>query len=116
MKVLLKVILVLLILLSISTGIVKLAKMEEEMILFRNAGWDDLLIIIFGAVQFLGGFMLLPYKTRKNGALLMSITYVIATIVVFINQMWVFGFVSILFIIMALVIYKSPIQLINDKI
>lgn len=116
MKVILKVVLVLLIMLSISTGLVKLARMDEEMILFRNAGWSDVLIVLFGVVQLIGGLLLLPAKTRKNGALLMTFTYLIATIVVFMNEMWTFGVVSILFIAMAFIIYKRPIQLLNQHI
>lgn len=116
MKVALKIILVLLILLSISTGLVKIAQMDEEMVLYRGAGWSDLLIILFGVIQLIGGLMLLLVKTRKNGALLMTLTYIIATVVVFINQMWIFGITSILFIAMSYIIYKRPIQLFNDKI
>ena len=90
--------------------------MKEEMILFQNVGWGETAIVLFGVIQLVGGLILLPFKIRKSGALIMMLTYITATIVVFMNQMWVFGIVSILFILMAYWVYKRPIQLLNEKI
>ncbi len=104
MKIVNTILLVLLILLSISTGVVKLFQMEEEMKLFRDAGIGDTLTILFGVVQTIGGIMLIVPKTRKLSAGIMAITFTIATIIVFINGMMAFGFSSILFI--ALAVYQ----------
>lgn len=93
---------ILLTLLSVSTGAVKLAQMEAEMIIFREIGWPDGLTIVFGVVQVLGGLLLLPSKTTRVGAWVMLPTYVIATGVVFANGMIAFGIGSLLFIGMAL--------------
>jgi uncharacterized membrane protein YphA (DoxX/SURF4 family) len=104
MKIVNTILLVLLILLSISTGVVKLFQMEEEMKLFRGAGISDTLTILFGVVQTIGGVLLIVSKTRKLGAGIMAITFAIATVIVFINGMIAFGFSSILFI--ALAVYQ----------
>ena len=101
MKILNTVLLVLLIVLSLATGITKLIQMPEEMELFRNAGFSDILILIFGAVQVLGGILLIPTRYRQYGAIIMTVTFVIATIVVFIKGMMGFGLFSILFIALA---------------
>ncbi len=90
-----------LILLSIATGLTKLIQMPEEMELFRNAGFTDISILIFGAIQVVGGILLIPKKTRRYGAIIMAITFVIATIVVFMKGMIGFGVFSILFIALA---------------
>ena len=101
MKILNMVLLVILILLSVATGVTKLIQMPEEIELFRGAGFTDLMTIIFGVIQTLGGLLLIPAKTRRIGAMIMVVTFVIATVVVFMNGMTTFGLVSILFIALA---------------
>lgn len=105
----------LLLLLSVSTGLVKLFQMPEEMVLFRNVHWSDTLIILFGVLQTLCGVLLIPSKTRKVSSLLLAFTYVIATGVVFANNMVEFGVVSILFILMALWSFFSPLVLTTNN-
>ncbi|MDX1941481.1 MAG: DoxX family protein [Saprospiraceae bacterium] len=116
MKWIAKINLVLLILLSFSTAIVKLMQMPAEMTLFRNAGFSDTLTMAFGVAQLLGAILLVPFKTRKSGALIMMLTFAIATAVVFINQMIPFGVFSILFIAMATWVYRQPVQILNEKV
>lgn len=95
------ILLVILILLSIATGVTKLIQMPEEMELFRNAGFSDMMTMLFGLIQVAGGILLIPTKTRKYGAIIMLLSFVIATIVVFIKGMIGFGIFSILFIALA---------------
>ncbi|MCA9691111.1 MAG: DoxX family protein [Nannocystaceae bacterium] len=92
---------VLLTLLSISTGAVKLARMEAEMVIFREIGFSDGVTIAFGVVQLIGGLLLLPEKTTRLGAWIMLPTFVFATGVVFANGMIPFGVSSLLFVAMA---------------
>lgn len=92
---------ILLTLLSISTGAVKLAGMEDELRIFREAGFSDGLIIAFGVVQLAGGVLLVPHRTTRIGAWVMLPTFAIATAVVFVNDMIPFGVASLLFIAMA---------------
>lgn len=92
---------VLLTLLSISTGAVKLAQMEAEMVIFREIGFPDAATIAFGVVQVVGGLLLLPNKTTRIGAWVMLPTFVFATVVLFVNEMIPFGVSSVLFIAMA---------------
>lgn len=101
MKIVNLILLILLILLSVSTGVTKLIQMPEEMELFRHAGFSDTLTIFFGVIQVIGGLLLIPGQTRRYGALVMAITFVIATIVVFLKGMVAFGLFSILFIALA---------------
>ncbi len=84
-------------LLSISTGLVKLAQMEEEMVIFRGAGIPDWATMVFGVVQLLGGLLLLPNRTHHIGALVMIPTFVAATGVLFVNGLIPFGVFSLLF-------------------
>lgn len=92
---------VLLTLLGVSTGAVKLAKMQEEMTIFREAGFPDGLTLAFGVVQIAAALMLISNRTLKPGAVILGITFVIATGVLFVNSMIPFGVSSLLFIAMA---------------
>jgi hypothetical protein len=88
--------------LSIATGAVELAQMEEEMALFRAVGFTDGLTIAFGAVQLAGGLLLVPNRTTRIGAWVMAPTFAFATYALFANGRVVFAVVSLLFIAMAI--------------
>ncbi len=87
--------------LSIMTGAVKLARMEEEMVIFRSVGFSDGLTMAFGLLQLAGGLMLIPNRTTRRGAWVMVPTFVFATGVLLANDMIPFGISSVLFIAMA---------------
>lgn len=107
MKILYKINWVLLILLSISTGVFKILQQEADIKLFEVLGMSALLTTLLGIVQLFGGILLIISKTRKQGALVMIPTFVLASIAVFMNEMLVFGFVSLAFILMALWVYST---------
>ncbi len=96
-----QVLLIVLILLSLATGMTKIMQMPAEMALFENAGFTKWMIIAFGVIQLLGGLLLLPTRYRKYGAILMLATFIVATIVVFMKGMVGFGLASLLFIALA---------------
>ena len=108
MKIALLVDRVLLTLLGISTGLVKIFFMENEMVIFRNAGSPDWLTVVFGVVQLLAALLLIPSRTVRLGAAMLIPTFVIATGVLFVNEMFTFGVVSLLFIVMAVVQAAFP--------
>lgn len=89
---------VLLTLLSIMTGVVKLAQMPEEMQIFEQAGFSVPAILAFGVVQLIGGVLLIPNRTHRIGAVVMVPTFVAATAVLFANGLVPFGLFSLSFI------------------
>ena len=101
MRILLKINWILTILLSISTGVFKLLQQEADIELFKVIGFNETLITILGAIQLIGGILLIPSRTRKLGGYIMIPTFIIASIAVFANNLIVFGIVSLLFIMMA---------------
>ena len=107
MKLLYKINWILLIVLSIATGIFKILQQEADIKLFEALGMNAVLVTLLGVVQLIGGVLLIPKKTRKIGALIMIPTFVLASIAVFMNQMMLFGIVSLLFILMAYWIYST---------
>lgn len=89
---------VLLTLLSIMTGVVKLAQMQEEMQIFEQAGFSTAATMGFGLVQLIGGLLLIPNPTHRIGAVVMIPTFVVATGVLFVNGLVPFGLFSLSFI------------------
>ena len=88
-------------LLSIATGVFKLLQQEADIELFSAIGFTEIMTTILGAIQLIGGILLIPAKTRKLGAYIMIPTFIIASIAVFANHLIAFGIVSLLFIAMA---------------
>ena len=101
MKIFLKINWILTTILSIATGVYKLLQQEADIELFKAIGFNEITIIVFGLIQLIGGVLLIPNKTRKLGAYIMILTFIIASVAVFVNNMMVFGIVSLLFIVMA---------------
>lgn len=93
--------LVVLVLLSISSGISKIILLPQEVEFFGGAGYSNTLIIMYGAAQLAGAVLLIFRKARIAGAATMAVTFAISTIVIFANGNVVFGLVSILPILMA---------------
>lgn len=100
-----KVNLVLLVLLSLSTGVVKIIGLEADVKIFASMGFSYAATVFFGVIQTIGGILLIFPKMRRAGAVIMVITFCIATAGVFISGMTGFGIFSILFICMALMAY-----------
>ncbi len=96
---------ILLLVLGFSTGLVKVFRMEAEMILFRKAGFPDGLTILFGLAQIVATAMVLYRPAARYGAVTLGVTFAIATGVLFVNRMIPFGFFSLLFIGMAALAY-----------
>ncbi len=92
---------ILITLLSIATGAFKLAQQPEDIELFAAIGMNTTATTILGLIQLIGGVLLIPGRTRTMGAWVMLLTFILASIAVFANQMLIFGIVSLLFIVMA---------------
>ncbi len=94
---------VLLVLLGVSTGAVKLAQMAEEMEILANAGIGTVPTMAFGAVQLVAALGVIPARTRRPAGVVLALTFVAATGVLFVNGLVAFGVFSLLFIAMAVV-------------
>ncbi|WP_422083848.1 hypothetical protein [Ulvibacterium sp.] len=105
MKLLYKINLILLIVLSLATGVFKILQQEADIELFKVLGMTASFTAGLGIMQVVGGVLLVFTQIRKYGALLMMATFVLATTAVFMNGMIVFGTVSLLFILMACWVY-----------
>lgn len=100
-----RVVLVLTIVLSLATGIFKVLQQRADMELFEKIGFSAFATTLLGIAQIIGGICLIYPTYRKYGALVMASTFSIASFAVFLNEMYVFGCVSLLFIAMSLFVY-----------
>lgn len=90
--------LVLLVVLSVATGLVKIFRMPEEMELYAGIGFADWMTIGFGVIQLAAGVALLSARTRKPAAGVLIATFVVATAALFASGIVAFGVASLLFI------------------
>ena len=104
----LRIIWLLTIVLSLATGMFKILQQEADILLFEKISMTATMTTVLGVIQFIGGIMLIPKRSRIIGAYIMTATFVLASIAVFANGMIGFGVVSLIFILMALaVIYME---------
>ena len=75
------VILGLLVFLAISSGLTKILLMPQDVEFFGKYGFTTFLLILFGALQVIGGLLLVFLKTRILGAAIVAVTFSISAVV-----------------------------------
>ena len=73
-------VLVLLIFLSILSGVTKVALMPEDVDFFGRYGFSDPMLIAFGATQLIGGILMPFRKARFLGAAIVAITFLVSLV------------------------------------
>ncbi len=81
MKVFSLAILVVLIFLAVSSGITKIALMQQDVDFFGKYGFSNPILVAYGLVQVMGGIMLAFKKTRFSGAAIVAVTFLISLVV-----------------------------------
>jgi len=85
MKIASVVILVVLIFLAISSGIVKIALLPQEVEFFGKYGFTNPMLIAYGTTQLIGGILLVFWKTRFIGAVTVATTFLISLVVLLVD-------------------------------
>ena len=83
MKYLFYSILAVLVFLAVSSGITKIMLMQQDVDFFGQYGFTNPILIGFGIIQLVGGVMLVPPRTRVNGASMVAVTFLISAMVLF---------------------------------
>ncbi len=108
MKLLLKINLIVVTLLSLAASIPKLLRIPEEVGFFADAGLGELSVVAFGLLQLIGGGLLIFRKTRLFGASIATVTFLLSAVMLFLTGNTIFGLVSIIPVLMAdIVIFNS---------
>ena len=81
MKIASTLVLVLLIFLSILSGVTKVALIPEDVEFFGRYGFSSPLLIAFGATQLIGGVLMPIRKTRFVGAAIVAVTFLISLVI-----------------------------------
>ena len=110
MKTLLQINLVILVLLAISSGVTKIILMPQEVQFFGSVGFSNLMLIIFGVSQVVGGLMLVLSKTRLIGAIIIAITFIISAVVLFMSENIVVAIVTCFTLLMLRVVIKQNLS------
>ena len=99
--------LVLLVVLSIASGVAKVMKLPDELEFFQQAGFSELGLVLFGVVQLLAGLLISFTKSRKIAAITLATTYIVSTLLIFMSGNLPFGVFSLLPVVMCGFVIKS---------
>ena len=81
MKIAYTIILVVLTFLAISSGTTKILLMQQDVEFFGQYGFSNMILMIYGIVQVIGGFLLPFSKTRFVGAAIVASTFLVSLVV-----------------------------------
>lgn len=81
MKIAYTILLVILTFLAISAGITKVMLMQRDVDFFGRYGFSDLILIVYGTAQVIGGALIPFNKTRFVGAAIVAITFLVSLVV-----------------------------------
>lgn len=82
MKTVSTIILAVLILLAVSSGITKILLMQQDVDFFGKYGFSNLILVVYGCVQLIGGLLLVFTRTRFVGAAIVAISFLISLVLI----------------------------------
>jgi uncharacterized membrane protein YphA (DoxX/SURF4 family) len=68
-------------LLAIASGSSKLMLMQQEVEFFGAYGFTNLMLVLYGVAQVIGGVLLIIPKTRIYGAAIVAVTFLVSAVV-----------------------------------
>lgn len=85
MKVASTIVLILLVFLATSSGVAKIALMQQDVEFFGKYGFSNAMLIAFGTTQLIGGVLLPFSKTRLAGATIVAITFLVSLLLLLLD-------------------------------
>ena len=85
MRIFFYITLVILIFLAVTSGITKMLLMPQDVEFFGEYGFSNPILIAYGLVQFVGGIILAIPGLRVIGAIVVTFTFLISAIVLFLS-------------------------------
>lgn len=102
-------------LLSIAAGLAKVMQSPQEMEFLQGLGLNAFLITVFGLVQIAGGVLLATKKTRLAGAVLVTLSFVVSAVLIFIGGDVTFGLFSMIPAALAGMIIYQALRITHKK-
>jgi DoxX-like family len=96
MKILTIIMTLLMALLSIAAGVAKVMLIPEETAFLSQFGFSQPHVVIFGAVQVLGGLLFAVPLSRDVGGIVVTVGFLFSAVLVFMSGNVVFGLASVL--------------------
>ena len=107
MKVIYTIILVILTFLAISSGITKVLLMQRDVEFFGQYGFSNMILMIYGAVQVIGGFLLPFSKTRFVGAAIVATTFLISLVVLLMDGNMAMSMITLVMTLLLVLVMKQ---------
>jgi len=107
MKVAYTIVLVILTFLAISSGFAKVLLMPRDVEFFSQYGFTNMILIIFGAVQLIGGILLLLGKTRFVGAAMVASTFLVSLVLLIMDRNVPVSMITIAMTLLLIVVMKQ---------
>jgi len=82
--------------LSVAAGLAKVMRSPQEIEFLQGLGLSIFVIMVFGLIQIIGGVLMAPERTRMPGAVLVTLGFVISTVLIFIGGNVTFGLISVI--------------------
>lgn len=101
MKILKLLILILLVLMSLAAGMAKVRQMPQEATFFAELGIGLIWMTLLGIIQIASGLLAAFKKTRKIGATIMALAFLVSTLMIFISGNMVLGIASLIATLLA---------------
>jgi len=74
--------------LSVAAGLAKVMQSQQEIEFLQGLGLSIFVIMVFGLIQIIGGVLMAPEKTRMPGAVLVTLGFVVSTVLIFIGGVY----------------------------
>jgi hypothetical protein len=100
MKIAFTIVLVILTFLAISSGTAKVLLMARDVEFFSQYGFSNMILMLYGAVQLIGGFLLPFGKTRFVGAAIVASTFLVSLVVLTMDGNMLFSIVTMAVILL----------------
>lgn len=107
MSTLLKVNLIVLVVLAVSSGVTKIILMPQDVEFFGKYGFTNPILIVYGAAQLVGGVMMIIRKTRFVGAVVVALTFLISAVVLILEGNIPFTLFTLVALLMLGVVMKQ---------
>jgi hypothetical protein len=82
--------------LSVAAGLAKVMRSPQEIEFLQGLGLSIFVIMVYGLIQIIGGVLMAPEKTRMPGAVLVTLGFVVSTVLIFIGGNVTFGLISVI--------------------
>jgi len=67
--------------LAVSSGVTKVILMQQDVDFFGKYGFSNTILMLYGAVQLIGGILLPFRRTRFIGAAVVALTFIVSLVV-----------------------------------